>query len=525
MRMRGFAVASAVLATVLPFVPGGSAQAAGRLNCDSAVYPSTTWTACEAGNDGITTQNATDHVALMPALVAATLNYQMQRLATLMRDPERRPNPNPCSTVVLCPIDPRLQNWTSHGGIVDPVLYTSRSGATISGHVWATRIGPAKRPGVVFINGSVVGFEQIYWFIAQTLAREGFVVMTFDVQGEGMSDQFGQAPDQNEDALAGTPGLALLQSHAGTGDLLGGNGLPFYDGGEDALDFFLSTPTHPYVPTRSRTTGTSHEAKQARRVAAGLDNAYNPLWQMLDPKRIGLTGHSYGAQAASWLSQYDPRVSAAVAMDNLCVPVSPAPTEGLTSPNPDFGGVPDLIYGFARDCFSPPPGTAPAIRKPVLGISSDYLTGAPYLAPPTRISKERASLAWTAAGVDTGQIVIRGATHFDFNDVPAVLPASLRGIDVAAWYTTAWFAKYLQHDPAADRMLLTRRWLDDPVTAGIDPLGDPNLYSWHYASRLDIHLANGTRFDCENLRASCTGMTPQSQDGWLGSYSFASAAE
>jgi len=473
----------------------------------------------------VTTQNQTAHLGLMPALVAASLAYQAQRLQTILKDPERRPNPNSCTTAVLCPIDPRLENWAAHGGIVRPVLYTSRSGATISGRVWATRTGPAKRPGVVFINGSVIGFEQTYWFIAQTLARKGFVVMTFDVQGEGMSDQFGQAPDQTEDAFAGTPVLGLLQSGAGTGDTLGGNGLPFYDGGQDALDFFLSTPQAPYVPRLSRTTRTSHNAKQVRRVAAGLNSAYNPLWQMLDSRSIGLAGHSYGAQASSWLSQKDPRVSAAVAMDNLCVPVSPSPSEGLFRPESDFGGAPVIAYGFDSPCFGAPPGPAPTIRKPVLGITSDYLlTPTPYLAPPVRISKERGSLAWRNAGVDSGEMVIRGGTHLDFNDVPTVLSSSLRGIDLSAWYTTAWFAKYLQHDPAADRMLLTRRWLNDPTAGQIDPLGDSNMYSWHYGSRLDVHLATGQRFRCENLRASCAGMTPQLQDGWPGSYSFVSAA-
>ena len=57
---------------------------------------------------------------------------------------------------------------------------------------------------------------------------------------------------------------------------------PFYDGTEDAIDFLLSTPQHPYEPVPSCTTGTSHAAKQNARVAAGLDSAYDPFWQLLD---------------------------------------------------------------------------------------------------------------------------------------------------------------------------------------------------------------------------------------------------
>src|SRR3954451_6918302 len=127
--------------------------------------------------------------------------------------------------------------------------------------------------------------------------------MTFDAQGEGMSDQFGEAPDQREGAFAGTPGLGLLASRPG----LGGSGISFYDGGADALDFFASTPERPYEPVAGRTSGTSHAAKQRRRVAAGRNAAYNPLWLMLDRSALGVTGHSYGAQAASWLVQQDPR--------------------------------------------------------------------------------------------------------------------------------------------------------------------------------------------------------------------------
>src|SRR5213079_2512650 len=148
-----------------------------------------------------------------------------------------------------CAGDARLYDWQAKGyGIVEPVLFTARSGATISGHVWATRSGPAKRPGIVITNGSIQADEQLYWFVAQTLAKAGYVVLTSDPQGQGQSDEFGESPDQNEGSPAQT------------------DGRPFYDGTEDALDFFLSTPKHPYEPAPSCDSGTSHAAKQDRRV-------------------------------------------------------------------------------------------------------------------------------------------------------------------------------------------------------------------------------------------------------------------
>ncbi|MCW2755348.1 MAG: hypothetical protein JWQ32_2759 [Marmoricola sp.] len=507
--------------------PGSPAIAASGTDCANAAANTLAYTTCESDNLAITGQNATMHPDLMAGITADTLSYQLAKLLTLAADPERHPDPNSCTTVLACPIDPRLDGWTARGGLVRPVLYTSRSGATISGHVWATVAGPAKRPAIVIVNGSIIGYEQGWWYLAQSLAKAGFVVMTFDTQGEGMSDQFGQAPDQTEDAFAGAPLLGLIGPRPITQDVLGGNGLPFYDGAQDALDFLLSSPAHPFLPRPSTSTGTSHAAKQIRRAAAGLDAAYDPLGSLVDPSRIGLTGHSYGAQAASWLAQKDPRVDTAVALDSLCLPVSPAPDEAasLSSPAPDFGGLPYLTYGFNTTCFSTPGGPAPAVTKPILGIAGDYLLAPiPYLAPPNPLGKSRASLAYSAAGVDTGQILVRGGTHLSFADLPVVAPSALRAIDMTTWYTTAWFEKYLEHRPDADAMLLTRRWQEDAATGAIDPATDPNLFSWHFRSRLDITSSTGARIDCEDLRAGCAAMVPASGDGWLGEYSFVSAS-
>ena len=495
--------------------------------CDAATFPSAAWTQCEAQNVANTLENSTLHLSLLPDLLADTSSYQTARLSLLVTDPERQPNPNSCTTIALCPIDPRVQGWAAAGELVAPVLYTSRSGATISGHVWATKEGPAKRPGIVIINGSIVGYEPIYWYAAQTLARSGFVVMTFDTQGEGMSDQFGEAPDQLEDAFAGIPALGVVKPEDVAGFGLGGNGLPFYDGGADALNFLVSTPSSLYVPVASRSSGTSHAAKQDRRVAAGLNTAYNPLWQLLDSKHLGVAGHSYGAEAASWLVQNDSRLSAAVAWDALCIPVSPSPDEITalaTAPVNKLANAAPLPagYGLGTECFGAPTGPAPAITKPALSITSDYLVvPVPYVAPPDPDIKSEASHIYSQHHVDTGSIVIRGGTHFDFNDVPLVLPASLRGIDLVAWYTSAWFSKYLKHDPAADAMLISTRWQNDAATAAVDAAGDPNLLSWHNRSRLDIGLHDGKRFKCENLRLGCQGQVDAGNDGGPTEYSFA----
>ena len=126
------------------------------------------------------------------------------------------------------------------------------------------------------------------------------------------------------------------------------------------------------------------------------------------------------------------------------------------------------------------------------GISADYgLPPTPNTSLPDPLAKSTESLAYSKAGVDSGEIIIRGGSHLDFSFIPnQAFGASLRGADVIAWYTTAWFDKYLKQAPA-DTRLLTNRWREDPIEAAIDPKHDGNAFSFYYLSRLDVHLAGG----------------------------------
>src|ERR671935_677275 len=153
----------------------------------------------------------------------------MNALAIQATDPEREFVSDLCwNQNDGCAGDVRLYDWQARGyGIVQPVLFTARNGATLSGHVWATRAGPAKRPGVVITNGSVQADEQMYWYAAQALAKAGYVVLTFDPQGQGQSDLRGEGDDRLEGVPAQT------------------DGRPFFDGTEDPIDFFLSDAKHP----------------------------------------------------------------------------------------------------------------------------------------------------------------------------------------------------------------------------------------------------------------------------------------
>src|SRR4051812_22759714 len=81
-----------------------------------------------------------------------TISAQNFAAATAIqaKDPEREFTTDLCwNGGDGCAGDVRLYDWQAKGyGIVRPVLFTARNGATISGHVWATRSGPARRPGI-----------------------------------------------------------------------------------------------------------------------------------------------------------------------------------------------------------------------------------------------------------------------------------------------------------------------------------------------------------------------------------------
>ncbi|HEX5617269.1 MAG TPA: hypothetical protein VFX51_02565 [Solirubrobacteraceae bacterium] len=428
--------------------------------------------ATEAKNYSKTTERAAIYAAPQAQLRLRQVGTQneLAALQAQANDPERSFFATLCARGEDgCAGEFRLYDFN---GLVEPVLFTARNGATLSGHVWASRSGPATRPGVVITNGSVQADEQMYWYVAQALAKSGYVVLTFDPQGQGQSDVLGEGPDAQE----GVPAQS--------------DGRPFYDGTVDALDFFFSTAAQPYVPRPSCETGTSHAPKQDRRAAAGLNAAYNPLWRLLDRDRVGIAGHSYGAAGVSYVGQWDPRVKAIVAWDNLG-PAEPTSGGGRLGEQP---------------CPADPAARRPAeLTKPALGMSADYgIVATPYTSDPDPQSKSTQSLAYSRAGVDTGELIIRGGTHLDFSFIPSpAFGATLRGADLTAWYTTAWFDKYVKGDPTADGRLRTTRWQDDAREAAVDPDGDGNMFSFYYRSRLDID-----GFTCEDLRAGCPGMAP-----------------
>lgn len=441
------------------------------------------------------TSEREQYVTLTPEfqarLVQANAEAAQSFAAIAANDPERVFAGNVCANNGNeCAGDVRFHDWEdTRGAIVKPVLWTQRNGSTINGRVWATRRGPAKRPLVVITNGSVQAPQQLYWGQAATLARHGYVVVTWDPQGQGRSDTFGEGVDAQD----GVPSQ---------------EGRPFYDGTEDALDFALSTPGRAYAPRKSCTSGTSHAAKQKRRVEDGFNAGFNPLWRMVDRERVGIAGHSLGAAAVSYVGQIDRRVDAIAAWDNL------QPPGGGPGGSTGVGTRPECVSG------SSPRPRSPEITRPALGITNDYsITPSPNTEVPDPQRENDGFKAYRKAGVDSMQLAIRGGTHEESAFIPGNTTgylglASLRGNDMVGWYTTAWFDKYVKcagrgADCArgADDRLLTKRWRRDERSRGVDADDDPNALSFYLRSRYALHTAAGRLARCANMHKGCASMS------------------
>ncbi len=302
------------------------------------------------------------------------------------------------------------------GATVLPVSFTSLDGAQLRGNIFmpapgTPRLADGKYPGVVITDGSVQGYQQLYYWAAEGLAQYGYEVMTYDVQGQGDSDLL---------PSTGNCGPSYLLA----GDVLC-QGVPyqqnynFYQGAEDSLSFFLSTPSNPD------------------------GGSFNPGYASLDPSDVAIAGHSLGASAVSWVGQCDNRVKAIIAWDDL---------------------VPVTMSQCAANVTIPKADRATAVHAPTLTTTNDYEFNVQPQAtvPDPNGSTNGGGLDGTAGylslvkqGIDSEIVSIRNGTHLTYTYVPYILPANEIGERVAFYYTLAWLDEYLRggHDallPARD---------------------------------------------------------------------------
>ena len=441
-----------------------------------------------------------DNPAYLPALVAQTTEAQVAQLLQQAAAPGRPAltagNVFPGWNVG----NPLRAGWNGTRGVSRKVAFTNRYGALLRGTVYRPKArardpytgkrlrGPY--PGVVITPGSVQGSEGMYVWLAQDLAERGYVVLTYDVQGQGTSETL---PHDTADALPFCNPFAPPRD----GETLGCPGVPsqqlsnFVVGTEDALDFFVSTRRHPYANPGS---------------AGAAVDGHNPFASSFDRRRdrrtatagrgmrLAIIGHSMGAAAVSQVQATDRRVAAVVALDKLSASGSFAAGTGET---PNRPVVPALAvqseYGFT---------VSPYQLSGSSSLSPEPSPGG----PDPRRERRTGFDGWAAAEVDSMLVVPRGSTHLEYTDIPLALPASRYGQGLTSVYVQRWLDRYLKHQAPVGALLKTQFSYLEPVGNGLwSPVTlqrDP-LLSFYYCSAYRLGSRHGVTSDGDVTGVGC----------------------
>jgi len=375
--------------------------------------------------------------------------------------------------------NPLRAGWDGTRGRSHKVSFTNRYGALLRGHVWAPlkhardpytgdRLRPPY-PGVVITEGSVQGSEGMYEWLAQDLAERGYVVLTYDVQGQGTSETlphdgspvnalpfcnpFAEPRDQEMSGCPGVPSQQLSNFVVGT---------------KAALSFFLSR-RNPYADLFDR-------SPDRHTVTPGRTT------------RIAIIGHSMGAAAVSQLQATDRRVETVVALDKLVGTGDFAGEQASNKPVVPALGV-QSEYGFT--------------------VSPWWLSGGSSLSPQPspggpdpRRERDTGFDAWHKAGVDSMLIVPRASTHLDYTDIPLVLPASRYGQDLTSTFVQLWLDRYLKHADNTARLLADSwRYLEPTGDGRWSPvrLARKDLLSFYYCSGYSL----GNRYSGDISGVGC----------------------
>lgn len=413
----------------------------------------------------------------LPALIQQATLLSAMQLLTQAANPTR-PALNAGNLVPGWNVgNPLRAGWDGTRGRSQQVSFLNRYGALLRGTVHAPLPGARDPytgrpvtgpfPGVVITPGSVQGSEGMYLWLAQDLAERGYVVLTYDVQGQGTSETLPHTTGQMFPFC--NPFAAPVDTN-----MLGCPGVPFQQianfttGTEDALDWFLS-PTNPYAALLDRSPD-PHPATPGR------------------TGRIAIIGHSMGAAAVSEIQGTDPRVATVVALDKLKGP-SDASAFSAAS-NSDATVTPTV---------------------PALAIQSEYgFTVSPYflsagssIVPaagnPDPMRERRTGFEdWRDAGVDAMLVVPRASTHLEYTDIPYVLPASRWGQALTSTYVQAWLDRYLKHQVDDDRLLAGTATYLEPRGRGVwapVTLDRSGGLSFYYCSAYAFHSGNALLTD------------------------------
>jgi hypothetical protein len=462
-----YATALAAIGFWIPAFAGMTDTNAGMTDttCDTGddlAYPSPEWTAREAANFAKLSE-APARQAQDPAFnerwqtqsTANRIEYQTRALS----DPNWSSSENVCASWSMqCTGDPYrypgVDPWYGTVGEVTPINFYDAQGARLSARVWAPLNAPARKklPGVVIINGSVQAPETLYWWAAQMLVENGYVVLTFDPRGQGRSDS--ATPD-------GERGTNI-------------NSTVFRTNLIDAVDFFYSSPTRPYPHNLPGAPGPVADGGLAP------TTAFNPYHARIDRERFGVIGHSLGATGVSVVQGEQPWPGVML-VDN---PI-------------------DAVVAWDNVSTGSLDGVAVVPRAPMMGQSADYfLAPTPNTQPPDPDAKSAGFLFWQGAGVPAFQVQIQGGAHYEWSLLPTFptsdwIPGSDGGWGqpLARHYTLAWLDRWLKkkgeigYDDADARLLDDAAWRQ--------------RMSFYYRSARDYPPRKGERQVAGDIRRGC----------------------
>lgn len=368
---------------------------------------------------------------------------------------------------------PGVDPFYASEGDVAPFVYYDEGCARINGRVWSPKgaAGGARLPGVVIETGSIQAPETLYWWMAQALVRQGYVVMTFDVRGQGRSDQQTPTGDQGSNF----------------------NSDVFFGGLVNAIDFFRSSTAVPYP----------HNATCAGTYPTVVTDS-NPYADRIDPARLGIAGHSLGASGVSAVQGYDPWPGQLDAQNPVKVAVA---WDGLSA------------------------GTGVKPRVPALGQTSEYgIGGMAFLMPPDPDEHKSAYEAWKSAGVPVYQQTIQGSTHFEWSLIPTFPATSWCPLVGAQGCEGGWGRPMAEHFSVA----WFDRWLKNPTEKGYADadarlLADGDWcerYSFYFRAARNFPERSGALRTSGDIRADClasalapgAGAPPASPNGRRSSF-------
>lgn len=373
-------------------------------------------------------------------------------------------------------------------GDVIPVVFYDRDCTRLSGHVWAPRHAePGKRlPAIVISTGSIQAPQTVHWWAAQALVRAGYVVLTYDVRGQGRSDFT---------SPSGQPGSDLEPT-------------VFYREMVDAIDFLQSSESTPYPYTQSCS------ASYPTQVAA-----FNPHWALTDGQRMGLAGHSTGGYSVAVVQSFG--ASADQPWPGQLSATNPVKAivawDGMIDPQGEFGAYGQLEHldvPLFRDLFgllsSQLAGGSPPVtpRVPAMMQFSDYgAAPVPYLSPPPADAYLRGLKAWQDADLPAFAFTILGSSHYEWSPLPLFPSTSWCpqtnngrceggwGLPMAEYYTVAWFDRWLKHSDEAGYADADARLLDNALFG--------ERFSYHFESGYSFPDRDGQMRNCASINDAC----------------------